>query len=61
MKLAYDPKSLEEMTQVREYLKGERNFAIKCSDWPRVAVYKQKLKHCENLLTSLRLHQKSVA
>lgn len=55
MKLAYDPQSLEEMLLVEQYLKDERNFAIKSEDWPRVSLFKEKLRVCNRRIVSLRL------
>ena len=52
---AYDRDCLEEMLLVKEHLEDERNFAMKAKNWPRVTVYRQKLKHCQNRIVSLQL------
>jgi hypothetical protein len=51
---AYDHNDIQEMLLVKEHLLEERNFAMRQKNWPRVTVYRQKLKHCENRIASLR-------
>jgi hypothetical protein len=52
---AYNNNCLQEMLLVKEHLEDERNFALKQKNWPRVTVYRQKLKHCQNRIVSLQL------
>jgi len=55
MKLAYNPEDLDEMLLVEQMLKQEVNFAISIKDWPRVSVFKRKLKVCGQKIVNLRL------
>jgi hypothetical protein len=41
---------MEKLAQIKEYLIEERNFAMSCKDWPRVTVFRNKLKlHAEQV------------
>ena len=45
---------LVNLEYIHQYLVEERNFAMKMHDWPRVSVFKQKLKTHSEILNTLR-------
>jgi hypothetical protein len=49
MPISFEERLLR-LEEIREYLIDERNFAMSCKDWPRVSIFKQKLKlHAEQV------------
>jgi hypothetical protein len=57
--MPFDPNDLAEMLLVKEHFIDERNFAMSMRDWPKVSVIRQKLKHVENRIASIRFQQKT--
>jgi hypothetical protein len=48
---------LVNLREIKQYLLEERNFAIRQKDWPRVTVFRQKLRqHSEQV--AMVLHMK---
>lgn len=53
IKLSFEER-LQNLEDIREYLEAERNFAMKMQDWPRVSVFKQKLRTHAEIVTTVR-------
>lgn len=46
---------LLDLREKRKYCEEERNFALTIKDWPRVTVFRNKMKICDEKIASIRL------